>query len=132
MKTTLSLTFVAILAAWSAGCASDSKRFDHVEPGMTSAQVKDAMDSGPSKFGPVADTGYTAWYWGDDYCVLFKDDKVVSKDTTSEGTSGNVQGVEYKEQHKAACLAPGQTAQGSKDRSFGIPGVGTIHLPSGG
>jgi hypothetical protein len=123
--------WIVLGIAFAAGCSSASKKFEDVTPGMTSDQVRHTMSDGPSRFENLADSGYSSWYWGDDYCVLFKDDKVVAKDAAREGNSSSAKGVEYKETRKASCVAPGQTAKSSSDRSVNIPGVGTIHLPGG-
>src|SRR4051812_4975197 len=73
------------------GCSSSSKRFEEITPGMTMEDVKKAMNQGPTRFETLAATGssatpsgYESWYFGDDQCVLFKDQKVVSKDVTRD------------------------------------------------
>lgn len=111
------------------GCSSAEKRFERITPGMSSNEVKEAMDAGPSRFEHVADTNYMTWYWGDDYCVLMKDDKVVAKDSTHQGSTASVAGAGYEETSRAQCLAPGQTAKSGTDRTINIPGIGKVRIP---
>jgi hypothetical protein len=125
----LSLVSLVCLGALC-GCATSSSRFEKISPGMTADQVKTTMSDGPSRFETASDTGYASWYWGEDYCVLFRNDRVVSKNTATDGMGGEVKGVGYQEKNKASCLAPGQTARSGTERSINVPGVGTIRLPN--
>ena len=129
---TLAVVGSAVSTLMMAGCSSTEKKFDHIVPGMSTDQVKNTMDQGPSHFENIANTEYASWYWGDGYCVLFKNDKVVAKDAAQTGNSGSAGPVKYEETRKAHCLAPGQTAKTSTDRTVSIPGVGTVHLPGSG
>jgi hypothetical protein len=129
-KKTLGLLTLTVAYALTAGCSSTGpKKFDRIVPGMSSSDVKNAMDQGPTRFENIANTSFATWYWGDNYCVLFKDDKVVAKDSALAGDTASAKGVEYTENRKAQCLAPGQTSKATADRTINIPGVGTVHLP---
>ena len=125
---------IALIAGFSAtwlSCSSTQKKFDRITPGMSPAEVSEAMDEGPSKFEKIANTEYTSWYWGEDYCVLFQGDKVVTKVSALEGNTASAGPVSYEEKVRAQCLAPGQTAKSSTERSVNIPGIGTVKIPGG-
>ena len=110
------------------GCASAQKNFDNVTPGMSEKDVRSTM-GGPSRFESISETNYTAWHWGEDYCVLFKDNKVVGKDASQAGKNASLGPAKYEEKQAAQCLAPGQTATTGNSRTINIPGVGKIQLP---
>ncbi|MBC7691765.1 MAG: hypothetical protein H7222_08340 [Methylotenera sp.] len=127
-----SLCIPLLLVALSgSGCssASLSDEFEKVMPEMTTQEVTKAMKTGPSRFEAVDKTDYASWYWGNDYCVLFKGGKVVGKNSSAEGKSASVGPGKYEEKNPAQCLAPGQVAESGADRSINIPGIGTIKLP---
>ena len=130
MNKNLKVSFGAIALLGMAACShAPTAKFDKITPGMSESQVKNEMDAGPTRFEKVGDTDYTSWYWGKDYCVLFKADKVVAKDQTEAGRSVSVGPGKYEEKKSAQCLAPGQTASNGSDRIVNIPGIGTIQLP---
>lgn len=82
------------VAALATGCASSPKpNFQAIYPGMHTRQVVEAMRSGPSRAQEFGD-GSSAWYYGEDQCVLIRDEKVVSKQQTQESTTpvGTFQG----------------------------------------
>lgn len=131
MKPFLLVTAIGISVA-ACSTASKDARFDRVLPNMSPDEVRREMDSGPSRFEKLDDKGqYMSWYFGDDYCVLFQDEKVVSKDSTAAGTKAESNGTKYEEKSVAQCLAPGQVAKSDKERSVEVPGVGTVKLPKG-
>lgn len=121
--------FLIIIVALLQACSSAEKKFERITPGMTQEGVRDAMDGGPSRFEQVSGTDYSTWYWGGEYCVLFKGDRVVAKDSTREGTSANVGPGSYEEKTQAQCLAPGQSAKSGPERTINIPGIGKVRLP---
>jgi hypothetical protein len=96
---------------------------------VTTSEVEDQMGTGPSRFENIADTKYSTWYWGDDYRVLFQDQKVISKDSTHTKKTASIAGNEYEERRMAQCLAPGHTSEVGTTRVINIPGVGTIQIP---
>ncbi len=85
------------------GCSSP---FRHVYPGMTGAQVAEVMKAGPTRTEQF-ERGYTAWYYGEDRCVLLEDDKVVSKQQSQERDSVSTPFVTVNETVRAQCLPPG-------------------------
>ncbi len=112
------------------GCASQQGRFEQIIPNMTYEDVKRSMKDGPTRFDQPQGSEYAAWFWGDnDYCVLFKNGRVVAKDARGTGSSGSIAGAEYEETTSAQCLAPGQLASNQKGRTVRIPGIGTVELP---
>lgn len=105
------------------GCASGPRpNFNAIYPGMTSQQVVQSMQSGPSKTQEYAD-GSHAWYYGEDQCVLMREDKVVSKQRTEEKETMSVVGVaSVRETQKAFCAPAGVQAPKSAqelDTPFG-------------
>jgi hypothetical protein len=121
-------TILLVVLALAAGCASQEKKFERVVPGMSASAVQKNL-GGPTRFGQVADTSFSTWYWGDEYCVLFRDDKVVAKDSATTGKSGNAGPASYEEKTRAECLAPGEVSKAKTDRTVTVPGIGKIHLP---
>lgn len=98
---------LAAAAAAVTGCASSPKpNFDAIYPGMHSQQVVEAMQGGPSRAREFGE-GSTAWYYGEDQCVLMREDKVVSKERTQENTSVDAVVVSLKNSTKAMCAPPG-------------------------
>lgn len=96
---------------------------------MDADQVGKIMDVGPSRFEEIADTEYSAWYWGDDRCVLFKRGRVVGKDSANIERRVEVGPGSYEETRNAQCLAPGRMAEAGRDRIIHVPGVGTVRIP---
>ncbi len=119
----LRLLLLAAAAVSASGCASTPKpNFQAIYPGMHSKQVVEAMHSGPTRSQEFSD-GSSAWYYGEDQCVLMREDKVVSKKRTEEKETMSVVGVaSMRETQKAFCAPPGvaapQTAQ-ELDTPFG-------------
>lgn len=127
MRKQLIVTMAFTLAA--GGCASQQKRFERIVPGMSQEDVRKTMDSGPTRFENIESTEYAAWHWGEDYCVLFRNGAVVAKDASQVGRAANAGPASYEEKRRAQCLAPGQAADATTDRSVNIPGIGKIQLP---
>src|SRR5437868_3650442 len=111
-----------ILSALVASCASQRAKFDDILPGMTSSEVRKTMEGGPSKIESGTEASYTSWYWGKDYCVLFKDNQVMSKDSTQSGRKLKVGPGQYAEKSLAQCIPPNETAKNRTERSVNLPG----------
>src|SRR4051812_47951968 len=93
---------VAAFLITLAGCASSpEKRFNDIRPGMDEERVSKTMGEGPTRFEDIANTQYSSWYWGDDRCVLFKDRKVVAKDSSRTGNDVTVGPGKYEEKTRA-------------------------------
>ncbi|ATB32985.1 hypothetical protein [Melittangium boletus] len=110
---------VPLLLSASFGCATTQSRFNSVYPGMPSRGVVETMEGGPSRAQEFGD-GSTAWYYGDDFCLLLRDDKVVAKDSTQEKVSVNAGVVALKEVQKAQCAPPG-TAEVQTEQMIRTP-----------
>ncbi|HYO54292.1 hypothetical protein [Archangium sp.] len=111
-----------LLAAAAAvtGCASIPKpHFDAIYPGMPSREVVDAMRGGPNRAQEFSD-GSTAWYYGEDQCVLIRDDKVVAKERTEVDTSVDTGVVSLKNSRKALC-APQGMAEARNEQQIETP-----------
>jgi hypothetical protein len=85
------------------GCVAG---FSSLYPGMSSEQVAGAMGRGPTRT-EMFEGGYTAWYYGENECVLMQNNTLVDKQV-----SRRVQGVEtpivgYHDKELAQCLPPG-------------------------
>jgi len=104
------LLLAAAVAALT-GCASSPReRFEAIYPGMTQEQVVKSMRSGPSKTREYAD-GSNAWYYGEDMCVLIREDRVVSKQHSEKRETLSVMGVaSLNETQQAFCAPPGEPA----------------------
>ncbi|HLL04472.1 MAG TPA: hypothetical protein VK539_28065 [Myxococcaceae bacterium] len=115
---------LAAAAAAITGCASSPKpNFAAVYPGMPSQQVVEAMLGGPSRSQEFSD-GSAAWYYGEDQCVLIREDKVISKQQTQENTSVDAVVVSLKNSTKAVC-APAGMAEAKSEQEIETP-VGTF------
>jgi hypothetical protein len=57
-----------------------------VAPGMTQSEVRETIPERPTAFLDHG-LGYVTWQYGDKYCVLFKDNAVVSKNISAETAS---------------------------------------------
>ena len=112
-----------LFAAASTGCASLHSRFNSVYPGMSSASVVETMKSGPSRAKEFSD-GSTAWYYGEDLCMLMREDKVVAKERTLEKTKVDAVVVALQDSEKAMCAPPGM-AETRREQSIRTP-VGTF------
>ena len=120
----LRLLVLATATAAASGCASTPKPdFQAIYPGMHSRQVVEAMHGGPSRAQEFGD-GSSAWYYGDDRCVLIRDEKVVSKQQTQESTSVDAVVVSVKNSTKASC-APAGMAEARSEQEIVTP-VGTF------
>ncbi len=106
------------------GCASSPKpNFAAIYPGMHSRDVVQAMQGGPSRAQEFSD-GSSAWYYGEDQCVLIRDEKVVTKQQTQEDTAVDAVVVSLKNSTKALC-APAGTAQAKSEQEINTP-IGTF------
>jgi outer membrane protein assembly factor BamE (lipoprotein component of BamABCDE complex) len=115
---------LAAAAAAITGCASSPKpNFSAVYPGMHSQQVVAAMQGGPTRSQEFSD-GSAAWYYGEDQCVLIRDEKVISKQETQENTSVDAVVVSLKNSTKATC-APAGMAEAKSEQEIDTP-VGTF------
>ena len=108
MKTLLRLAAPLCFMALS-GCASMQSRFNTLYPGMSSHEVVQTMESGPSRAQEFSD-GSTAWYYGEDHCVLIRQDKVVAKERTRDRTTVDALVVALKDSQKALCAPEGMGA----------------------
>jgi hypothetical protein len=101
-----------LMLATASGCAA---RLAQVTPGMTSTEVRALAEEIPNRVQPFPDN-YQAWYFGDDECVLFQNDKVVGKDETRNTKAVHSPEGGYMERTKAQCLPPGYWERPSKER----------------
>ncbi|NMO14053.1 hypothetical protein HPC49_29005 [Pyxidicoccus fallax] len=108
----------AALAFAAAGCATSG--FDKLYPGMSSHQVVEAMGSGPSRAQEFPDQS-TAWYYGEDRCVLMREDKLVSKATSEDTTSIDVGVVAVRDTTKALCAPEGYAAKEKREQEIDTP-----------
>lgn len=106
MKTLLRLAVALSFVALS-GCATTKSRFNQVYPGMSSQEVAQTMEKGPSRAQEFKD-GSTAWYYGEDLCVLIRQDKVVAKEQTQARTRVDAVVVSLEDSRKALCAPEGQ------------------------
>lgn len=104
----MSIRFALCLAL--AGCGG----YHTITPGMTSADAAKEMRMFPTtRIEPMSD-GYSATYYGNDSCILFKDDKVVGKDEAQQERQmvavggGGAGGVTVCH---ALCVPPGWSRQ---------------------
>lgn len=120
----------ASLIATAAGCASGPRpNFNAIYPGMPSQQVVQAMQGGPSRSQPFPD-GSSAWYYGEDQCVLMREDKVVTKDATHESESASIAGVASLHETQKAFCAPAGVARPDSRKDLDTP-FGTVHNAGG-
>ncbi|MBU8897811.1 hypothetical protein DRW03_07245 [Corallococcus sp. H22C18031201] len=115
------LTTVCALALM--GCAS-AGGFDKLYPGMTAAQVAETMGRGPTQAEPFAE-GWAAWYYGEDRCVLMRDDKLVGKSVTEERAALNTPVISVRDTVRAQCLPPGLAGKSAHQQEIDTP-FGTI------
>ncbi|MCP3137503.1 outer membrane protein assembly factor BamE [Pyxidicoccus xibeiensis] len=113
----------AALAFAAAGCAT-SGGFDKLYPGMSSQQVVEAMGSGPSRAQEFPDKS-TAWYYGEDRCVLMREDKVVTKATTEENTTVDAKVITLRDTTKAMCAPAEYATTPKREQQLDTP-FGTI------
>ena len=115
----LSFLTAAALAFATAGCAT-SGGFDKLYPGMSSQQVVEAMGQGPSRAQEFPDKS-TAWYYGDDRCVLMREDKLVSKATSEDNTAIDVGVVAVRDTTKALCAPEGHASKEKREQEIDTP-----------
>lgn len=115
-----SLFLTAALALAVSGCASTSSRFEKLYPGMTSALVAETMGKGPSRAQEFGD-GSTAWYFGEDRCVLMREDKIVSKATTEDNASVSTPIVTVRDSTKALCAPEGYASEQKSQQEIDTP-----------
>ncbi|XXF80802.1 hypothetical protein P2318_13895 [Myxococcaceae bacterium GXIMD 01537] len=129
----LRLCLAATAAAAAVGCATTPPaprpNFNAIYPGMTSQQVVQSMLGGPSHTQEYPD-GSTAWYYGENRCVLVREDKVVSKDRTEEDTSLAIPGVGGLRTTNKAFCAPAGVAAPKSTKDIDTP-FGTIRNADG-
>jgi len=113
------LLLTSALAITATGCAS-SGGFHKLYPGMSSQQVVEAMGSGPSRAQEFPDKS-TAWYYGEDRCVLMREDKLVSKSTTEERSSVDTPIVSVRSTSKALCAPEGYAAEARSEQEIDTP-----------
>jgi outer membrane protein assembly factor BamE (lipoprotein component of BamABCDE complex) len=117
----------ASVAAVTACASGPRPNFNAIYPGMSSQQVVQSMQGGPSKTQEFAD-GSNAWYYGEDHCVLMREDKVVSKQRTEERETMSVAGLGgLRETNKAFC-APAGVAAPKSAQELDTP-FGTVRNP---
>jgi hypothetical protein len=109
----------AALAFATTGCAT-SGGFDKLYPGMSSKQVVEAMGSGPSRAQEYPDQS-TAWYYGEDRCVLMREDKLVSKATSEDTTSIDMAVVSVRDTSKALCAPAGYATKEKREQEIETP-----------
>ncbi|MBZ4421739.1 outer membrane protein assembly factor BamE [Myxococcus sp. RHSTA-1-4] len=114
-----SLLTAAALAFAAAGCAT-SGGFDKLYPGMSSQQVVEAMGSGPSRAQEFPDKS-TAWYYGEDRCVLMREDKLVAKATSEDNTSIDTPVVSVRDTSKALCAPEGYVSSEKRQQEIDTP-----------
>ncbi|NBD13424.1 MULTISPECIES: hypothetical protein [Corallococcus] len=107
-----------VLALAATGCAAPG--FDKLYPGMTAAQVADAMGKGPARAQEFQD-GSSAWYFDEDHCVLMRDQVLVAKSTTETRTAVRTPVGTLEDQDKAWCGPPGTDAQGRREQTVQTP-----------
>ncbi|MBJ6765799.1 hypothetical protein JGU66_34020 [Myxococcaceae bacterium JPH2] len=115
--------FTAICALALTGCASTGG-FDKLYPGMTAAQVAETMGRGPTQAEPYAD-GWAAWYYGEDRCVLMRDDKLVGKSVSEERAALNTPVLSVRDTARAQCSPPGVAGKPARRQEIDTP-FGTI------
>jgi len=80
-----SLRFFSLLCGcllFLSACAPH-RQYMAVAPGMTQREVRETIPERPTAFFDHGQ-GYVTWQYGDKYCVVFKDDAVVSKNIFTE------------------------------------------------
>ncbi|WP_426752840.1 hypothetical protein [Myxococcus sp. Y35] len=108
----------AALALVFTGCATSS--FEKLYPGMSSHQVVEVMGSGPTRAQEFPDNS-TAWYYGEDRCVLMRDDKLVAKATSEDTTTINTPVVSVRDTSKALCAPEGYATQEKREQTIETP-----------
>lgn len=113
------------LSGMIVSCASGGSRFGKIYPGMKAEQVVKDMEKGPSETQKF-DDGYSAWYFGENHCLLMRNDKVVSKDKSETKGSIEVFGMGGVTQKRPAeCVPPDHKRTKKIVRKIETP-IGTI------
>jgi len=108
-----------------AACATSGGKFGKIYPGMTSDQVAQTMNKGPTKVNQFSE-GYAAWYFGEDQCLLMQQDKVVAKNVTEEKAEIEAWGLGgVTRSQKAECIPPGYKSTAKVERTIETP-FGTV------
>ncbi len=115
------------LALWVAGSslAVACGGFSSVNPGMTGAEVSKQMSMYPTTRIEPFEGGYSATYYANDSCVLFKDDRVVGKEeATQERQAIGLGGIAMSATTvcHALCVPPGYSRQRSCESSGQVQG----------
>jgi hypothetical protein len=120
----------ASVLATAAGCASGPRpNFNAVYPGMPTQQVVQAMQGGPTRAQAFPD-GSSAWYYGEDQCVLVRDEKVITKDTTQDREAASFVGVASVHEKQKAFCAPEGVDRPKSQADIATP-FGTVHNAGG-
>lgn len=109
------------LLVLSGGCANP---FKQIYPGMTRQQVIERMERAPSRTELFEDD-YSAWYYGEDQCLLFREELVVAKQQTEVTTNVKTPIGSLREELKPQCLPPGVTRPPRVEREI------DVRLPQG-
>lgn len=115
---------VVIGLVFLSACATTGSKFAKIYPGMMADEVAKTMERGPSRVEPFPE-GYASWSYGDDRCLLVKDEKVVAKDETQVKGSIDTPWGGAKERKLAQCVPPGQAKSKKVEREIETP-FGTI------
>lgn len=103
------MRLLSIACLLLAGCGG----YESIMPGMTAADAAKEMGGSVTRIEPF-EGGYSASYFDNATCVLFKDDKVVGKDIATQQTQaialGRIQAATVTI-CQPQCLPPGVTRQ---------------------
>jgi hypothetical protein len=72
------LFLLLCLSVVSLSACNPHRHYMAVAPGMTQDEVRETMQQRPTAFFDHG-LGHVTWQYGDEYCVLFKDNAVISK-----------------------------------------------------
>mgnify|MGYP001606823770 CR=1 FL=1 len=115
------ILFIGIVLIAASSCASMNKKFAKLYPGMTVGQINETLGRGPDLVEPYSD-GYASWYYGEDRCILVKDEQLVTKDVSKETGGISVMGMGgASEKRLAECVPPGQQRTKKVVRSVETP-----------
>lgn len=78
--------FWLCLCLVSLSACNPHRHYMAVAPGMAPSEVRETIPERPTAFFDHGQ-GYVTWQYGDKYCVLFKDEAVVSKNLLTETTN---------------------------------------------
>jgi hypothetical protein len=123
--TDVHLRLLAMLTIMMVSCASTGSKFGKLYPGMTSDQVVQTMEKGPSKVEQFPE-GYASWYYGENHCLLMKEEKIITKSQTEEKEVIGIPELGgMKEKKKAECIPPYMKSAKKVEREVETP-FGTI------